>query len=248
MDAAGCVYVKFFRDVIAWFADAEHWAGADGVPHRLWEHLQLSAVAVLIAMLVALPIALTLGHIGRGGFLAVNTANIGRAVPSFAILVLAQQFTHDIGTKPAMIALVALAIPPILTNTYVGVRAVDADVRESARGMGMTGSQLLTRVETPLAMPVIMAGIRTAAVQVIATATLAALIAGGGLGRYIIDGIAQQDNVKLFAGALLVALFAAVTELSLGRVQRVVTPGGKTAGRPVVAEVGPAGGVAALPR
>lgn len=240
--------MKFWRDVITWFRDGAHWTGADGVPHRLWEHLQLSATAVLIAIAIALPIALALGHIGRGGFLAVNVSNIGRAVPSFAILVLAQQATHEIGTKPAMIALVALAVPPILTNTYVGVRSVDADVRESARGMGMTGGQMLRQVEAPLAMPVIMAGIRTAAVQVIATATLAALIAGGGLGRYIIDGIAQQDNVKLFAGALLVALFAVVTELLLGRIQRIVTPGGKAAGRPVVAEVGPAGGVSALPR
>ncbi|MEO6712087.1 MAG: ABC transporter permease [Mycobacteriales bacterium] len=239
--------MNFWRDVINWFTDPEHWSGTDGVPHRLWEHLQLSAVAVLLAMLIALPIALILGHLGRGGFLAVNTANIGRAIPSFAILVIAQQITHEIGTKPAMVALVALAVPPIVTNTYVGVRAVDADVRESARGMGMTGAQVLTRVEVPLAMPVIMAGIRTAAVQVIATATLAALIAGGGLGRYIIDGIAQQDNVKLFAGALLVALLAIVTELSLGRVQRLVTPGGKASGRPVVAEVGPAGGVVELP-
>jgi osmoprotectant transport system permease protein len=240
--------VNFWRDVIAWFRDGRHWSGVDGVPHRLWEHFQLSATAVIIAMAIALPIALLLGHLGRGGFIAVNTSNIGRAVPSFAILVLAQQLTHDIGTKPALVALVALAIPPILTNTYVGVRAVDADVRESARGMGMTGGQVLRRVEAPLAMPVIMAGIRTAAVQVIATATLAALIAGGGLGRYIIDGLAQQDNVKLFAGALLVAVFAVVTELSLGAVQRIVTPGGKPSGRPVVAEVGPAGGVAVLPR
>lgn len=240
--------MKFGREVFAWFGDAQHWSGVDGVPNRLWEHLQLSAIAVIIAVVIALPIALTLGHIGRGGFFAVNTSNIGRAVPSFAILVLAQQVTHDIGTKPALVALVALAVPPILTNTYVGVRAVDEDVRESARGMGMTGHQVLTRVEAPLAMPVIMAGIRTAAVQVIATATLAALIAGGGLGRYIIDGLAQQDNVKLFAGALLVAIFAVVTELVLGAVQRFVTPGGKPAGRPVVAEVGPAGGVSALPR
>jgi len=248
VDQGGGGPMSFWRNVVRWFGDGEHWSGPDGIPVRLWEHLQLSAVAVLIAAVVALPIALTLGHIGRGGFLAVNVSNIGRAVPSFAILVLAQQVTHDIGTKPAMVALVALAIPPILTNAYVGVRAVDADVRESARGMGMTGRQVLTQVEAPLAMPVIMAGIRTAAVQVIATATLAALIAGGGLGRYVIDGLAQQDKVKLFAGALLVALFAVVTELTLGAVQRLVTPGGKLAGRPVVAEVGPAGGVSALPR
>ncbi|HZG96233.1 MAG TPA: ABC transporter permease [Mycobacteriales bacterium] len=239
--------MTFWRDVFAWFTTSANWQGVDGIPRRLWEHVALSGSAVLIAVVLALPLALVLGHLGRGGFLAVNVTNVGRAVPSFAILVIAQQITRDIGTKPAMIALVALAIPPILTNTYVGMRAVDEELRESARGMGMTGRQVLTQVEAPLAAPVIMAGIRTAAVQVVATATLAALIAGGGLGRFIIDGFAQQDNVKAFGGAVLVALLAVVTELTLGFVQRRVTPGGRVEERPVVAEVGPAGGVAALP-
>jgi osmoprotectant transport system permease protein len=239
--------MTFWRDVFAWFTTGATWTGPEGITHRLWEHVALSASAVAIALVLALPLGLVLGHLGRGGFLAVNVSNIGRAVPSFAILVIAQQITRDIGTKPALIALVALAIPPIVTNTYVGMRAVDEDVVESARGMGMTGGQILTRVEAPLAMPVIMAGIRTAAVQVVATATLAALIAGGGLGRFIIDGFAQQDNVMAFGGALLVALLAVVTELTLGFVQRRVTPGGRLDARPVVAEPGPAGGVAALP-
>jgi osmoprotectant transport system permease protein len=239
--------MTFWRDVFAWFTTGATWSGPEGITHRLSEHVVLSASAVAIALVLALPIGLVLGHLGRGGFLAVNVSNIGRAVPSFAILVIAQQITRDIGTKPALIALVALAVPPIVTNTYVGMRAVDEDVVESARGMGMTGRQILTRVEAPLAMPVIMAGIRTAAVQVVATATLAALIAGGGLGRFIIDGFAQQDNVMAFGGALLVALLAVVTELTLGFVQRRVTPGGTLNARPVVAEPGPAGGVAALP-
>jgi osmoprotectant transport system permease protein len=239
--------MTFWRDVFAWFTTGATWSGPEGITHRLSEHVVLSASAVAIALVLALPIGLVLGHLGRGGFLAVNVSNIGRAVPSFAILVIAQQMTRDIGTKPALIALVALAVPPIVTNTYVGMRAVDEDVVESARGMGMTGRQILTRVEAPLAMPVIMAGIRTAAVQVVATATLAALIAGGGLGRFIIDGFAQQDNVMAFGGALLVALLAVVTELTLGFVQRRVTPGGTLNARPVVAEPGPAGGVAALP-
>jgi osmoprotectant transport system permease protein len=210
--------------------------------------LQLSAGSVLIAVILTIPIALVLGHLGRGGFLAVNVANIGRAIPSFAVLVFANQITHDIGFKPALIALVALAAPPIFTNTYVGVRGIEADVRESARGMGMTGRQMLTRVEAPLAMPVIMAGVRTAAVQVVATATLAALIAGGGLGRYIVDGIAQIDYVQVFAGALLVAVFAVVTEVVLERVERRLTPGGKVSERPLVAEIEPADGALALPR
>jgi osmoprotectant transport system permease protein len=237
--------MRFWRDVLEWFTTSEHFTGANGVPRRLWEHFELSASAVLIAILLTVPLALVLGHVGRGGFLAINVANVGRAIPSFAILVFANQITHEIGFKPALIALVALAVPPIFTNTYVGVRGVEPDVTESARGMGMTGRQVLLRVETPLAMPVVMAGIRTAAVQVVATATLAALIAGGGLGRYIVDGIAQIDYVQVFAGALLVAIFAVVTELVLERVERRLTPGGKVSERPLVAEIEPAGGVTA---
>jgi osmoprotectant transport system permease protein len=155
----------------------------------------------------------------------VNLANIGRAIPSFALLVLFV-FVFSIGPEPVFIALVALAIPPVVTNAYVGVSGVDADTREVARGMGMTGGQVLRRVELPLALPLVMAGVRTAGVQVVATATLGAVVAWGGLGRYIVDGFAQQDNVKLFAGALLVAALSVGVELALGFLQRLtLSPG-----------------------
>src|SRR5213075_2732728 len=172
-----------------------------------------------------LPVGLILGHTGKGAAIAINVSNIGRAIPSLALLVLGVQL-FGIGAKPAFLALVALAIPPIVTNSYTGIREVDADVREAARGMGMTGRAVLWRVEVPMAVPLIMAGIRTAGVQVVATATLAAVVAWGGLGRYIIDGVAQKDTVQVFAGALIVAVISMMTEVGLGITQRALTPTG----------------------
>lgn len=212
-------------DTFQWFLDGQHWTGRAGVPFRLFEHVQLTVGAVLIACAIALPIALFLGHIGRGGALAVNISNVGRAVPTFAILVLFAASPIGFGNRATLIALVLFAIPPILTNAYVGVRGVDREVREAAVGMGMTGLELLRRVEVPLALPLISAGVRTAAVQVVATATLAALVGGGGLGRFIVDGLSRQDRPMLLAGAILVAALALLTELGLGAVQRAVTPG-----------------------
>ncbi|GAC1328914.1 MAG: ABC transporter permease [Mycobacteriales bacterium] len=228
-----------FGQVTDWFLDGRNWRGSDGVPARLLEHLTLSLEAITIACLLALPLALVLGHLGRGGFLAVNVSNIGRALPSFAILVLAAQLPAiGIGNVAALIALVALAVPPLVTNTYVGVRAVDPDIKEAARGMGLSGSQVLRRVELPLALPLILAGLRTSAVQVIATATLAAYVSAGGLGRYIVDGFAQADTPKIYAGALLVALLALVVELGLGLLQRRFSPLGRQGGVAAV-QVGP---------
>jgi osmoprotectant transport system permease protein len=215
--------VHFLVLVGHWFTASAHWHGVDGIPHRLWEHVAMSLAASGAAAAIALPIGIVLGHTGRGGALAVNVSNIGRAVPSFALLVIALQI-FGIGAEPAFIALVALGVPPMLTNAYVGMRSVDPDLRESAQAMGMTGRQSLVRVELPSAIPLIMAGVRTASVQIVATATLAALVAWGGLGRYIIDGKDAQDNVKVFAGALLVALLSLSTELVLAAVQRVLTP------------------------
>ena len=219
----------FLGDVAAWFGDGEQWTGPNGIPSRVMEHMQMSAACVLIAALLALPIGVVLGHLGKGGTLAVNIANIGRALPSFAILVLAYEMTGSIGARPAAIALIALAVPPMVTNAFVGVNEVDPEMREAARAMGMTGRQVLFRVELPVASPLIMAGVRTAAVQVVATATLAAIIAWGGLGRYIIDGLATRDNVEVFAGAVLVAVLSVFTELVLATVQRLVVPRGLTA-------------------
>ena len=216
-------------DLARWLGDAAHWRGPAGVPARVLEHLTLSGTAMLAALLLALPLGLVLGHTGKGGALAINVSNVGRAVPSFGLLVLAVQ-VFGLGDGPPLVALVALAVPPVLTNTYVGMRGVDPDVLDSARGMGMTAGQVLRRVEAPLALPLIMAGVRTASVQVVATAALAAVVASGGLGRYIVDGFAQQDDAQLLAGALLVAVLAVLVEVGLGRIQARATPG-RRAGR-----------------
>ncbi|MGZ8585998.1 MAG: ABC transporter permease, partial [Actinomycetota bacterium] len=177
--------------VWAWLTDAANWSGSSGIPARILEHLEISGTAMLIAVAVAIPAGLAIGHTRRGEFVAVQIANLGRAIPSFAILSIAYQlvlrFSPSLafGFVPTVVAMVFLAVPPILTNTYVGVQQVEPDAVEAARGMGMTGMQTLRSLEVPLAAPLIVTGCRTAAVQVVATATLAALIAGGGLGRFI---------------------------------------------------------------
>ncbi|HYM49721.1 MAG TPA: ABC transporter permease [Candidatus Limnocylindrales bacterium] len=217
--------MTFLQSAVAWFLDGAHWHGTDGVPNRLSEHLLMSGVSVLAAAIVALPIGIGLGHRGRGGFVAINVSNVGRAIPSFGLLVIALQ-VFGIGAKPAFVALFALAIPPMMTNSYVGITQVDPDVREAARGMGMRERAILFRVEIPLALPLIMAGLRTSAVQVVATATLAALVAWGGLGRYIVDGLAQRDFVQVFCGAVLVAVLSIIVELALAGLQRLALPRG----------------------
>ncbi len=221
--------MHFLNQVLQWFTTSSHWQGTDGIPHRLLEHVEMSSAAVVIALVIALPVGIGLGHLGRGGLLAINISNIGRAIPSFGILLLfAVTFGLSgwpgFGARPALVALVLLAIPPVVTNSYVGMREVDRDTKEAARGMGMTGMQTLRRVEVPLALPLILAGIRTSAVQVVATATLAAYTAWGGLGRYIVDGFAQRDDVQLFAGAMLVAGLALLTEAALAVIQRLMSP------------------------
>lgn len=193
------------------------------------EHVQMSAVATGAAALLALPAGMLIGHRRRGEFVAVSIANIGRALPSFGILAIVFPFTlrylPGIGYWPTLIALFLLAIPPILTNTYVGVKEVDGDTLEAARGMGMDERQVLWRLETPLAAPLMVAGLRTAALQVVATATLGAVVGWGGLGRYIVDGFSQR-NVKLtLGGAILVALLAVVTDAGFGLLNRLLAPG-----------------------
>jgi osmoprotectant transport system permease protein len=219
--------MNFLGDVVNWFTNSAHWHGANGIPNRVEEHVLMSLAAVAAAVLVAVPPSLVLGHLRRFGALAINISNAGRAIPSFAILVLSVQVI-GIGAKPAFIALFVLAIPPLVTNSYVGMAEVDPEIRESARGMGMTAWQSVRQVEIPVALPVLLAGVRTAAVQVVATATLAAIVAWGGLGRYIIDGLAQQDSVQVFAGAVLVAVLSIVTELFLALAQRLVVSAGLT--------------------
>jgi len=215
--------MNFLGDVMNWFASATQWRGDFGIPHRVAQHVGLSVVVVLAAVVVAVPAGLLLGHVARGAAVLLNVANVGRAIPSLALLILGVQ-AWGIGARPAFAALFALALPPMVTNAFAGVRGVDADVREAAVGMGMTGGQVLLRVEMPLALPLVMAGVRTAAVQVVATATLAAIVAWGGLGRFIVDGIAQRDFVQVFGGAVLVAGLAMATEVGLAAVGRAVTP------------------------
>jgi osmoprotectant transport system permease protein len=212
-------------DLIRWLTAPEQWSGPSGIPVRTVQHLWYSLLATAIAAAVALPIGIGVGHLGRGGLLAINLSNLGRAIPSLGIIILVFTLV-GFGVIPVLVALTALAIPPIVTNSYVGMRSVDPDVREAAQGMGMTGWQVLWRVELPVAMPLIMAGIRTSTVQVVATATLAAYVGLGGLGRYLIDGLSQQVLAQVLGGAVLVALLSLATELVLGRVQTLVVSKG----------------------
>jgi osmoprotectant transport system permease protein len=217
--------VSVVNEVLAWLTDPAQWSGPDGIPVRTLQHLWYSLLATAIAAAVALPVGVYIGHTGRGAVFAVNLTNLGRAIPSLGIIIL--MFTiFGFGVAPILVTLFALAIPPIVTNSYIGVRSVDPDVRQAAEGMGMRGRQVLWQVELPMAMPLIMAGIRTSAVQVVATATLAAFVGLGGLGRYLIDGLAQRNLAEVVGGAILVAALSLVTELVLGRVQTLVVSKG----------------------
>ena len=207
----------FIGDVLDWFTDPANWTGLDGIPNRMWEHIQMSALAMIIAGLVAIPAAVFLAHRRLGGSLVVAAVNIGRAVPSFAVVAVSLPITIRLGLGlgfwPTLFALLFLAIPPMFSSAHAGISGVDDSLIDAATGMGMKEGQIMVRVEIPLALPVLMTGVRIAAVQVVATATLGALVAWGGLGRYIIDGFATQDTAEVFAGGLLVALLAIATEL-----------------------------------
>lgn len=205
--------------LIHWFTASAQWHGNDGIPHRTGQHVWYVLVSTVIGAVIALPVGIGLGHSGRGGLLAINISNIGRAIPSFGLIILVFLLI-GYGFLPVLVALVALAIPPMVTNSYVGMRAVDPAVRQAATAMGMTDWQQLWRVELPIALPLVMAGVRTSAVQVMSTATLAAYVGLGGLGRYLIDGLAQQDLIQVVGGAILVAILAIVTELVLGWSQK----------------------------
>jgi osmoprotectant transport system permease protein len=216
------------NETIAWFADPATWQGQTGVPWRLVEHLAMVAVSILAATLVALPVGLWIGHTGRGANIAISLANIGRAVPSYAVIVIilpfSLAFSRDLGLNviPTFLAMVLLAIPPILVNAFAGVRGVDRDLVEAARGMGLRERQILSGVEVPLAGPVIVGGFRTAVLNVIATATIGAVLGFGGLGRFILDGraIGLAGSGQLIGGAILVSLLAVGIDLLLAVVQR----------------------------
>ncbi|WEH40429.1 ABC transporter permease [Streptomyces sp. NBC_01218] len=212
-------------DAWTWLVTGSNWSGPDGATHRLAEHLYVSGLALLVACALALPLGLRLGHLGRGGALAINISNVGRAVPVFAVLALFMLTPmRNSGYLPTVIALVLFAVPPLLTHTYVGMTGVDRAVVEAARGMGMSGAQVFLRVELPLAHPMIMTGLRSAAVQVVATASIAAMAGLGGLGRVITAGFNRYDTAQVFAGAVLVALLALVVEGVLLALDRLFSP------------------------
>lgn len=229
--------IEFLGEVAAWFADPATWSGRDGIPARLWEHLWISGVSLATAIGIGLPLGLAIGHTGRGARAVVAIANVGRAVPSLGLMglafILLLPVGLAIGPLPAILALVALGVPPIVVNAYVGVREVDAELVEAARGMGMSDWEILRRVEVPIALPVILAGVRTAAVQTVATATLAAVLGGGTLGQLIIVGFNVGDQVRIFGGALLVAALSIGTELVFAAIQASATSPGLR-GRPIV--------------
>jgi osmoprotectant transport system permease protein len=220
--------------IFAWLTDGAHWQGSDGITRRLIEHLGYSLTAVLIAALIAIPVGLYIGHTGRGRVFVVNLAGAARAIPSLGLLFLAvlwlgPKFSGDIAfLAPAGLVLVVLAIPPILSGAYAGVEGVAPDARDAAKGMGMRGSEVLRYVEFPCALPLIISGIRSATLQVIATATIAAVVGLGGLGRFLIDGLAVRDTPQTASGAVLVALLALAVDMVLALVQRSVVSRGLT--------------------
>ncbi len=220
----------FLVNVFHWFTDPSHWQGVDGVPHRVFEHLELSALALVVGVLIAVPLGVLLGHVRKGGVVAISVVNIGRAIPSFAIvavsLPIAIRLGLGFGFWPTWLAVFLLALPPMFTNSYTAITGVDPGTVDSARGMGLREREVLLGVELPLGAPLIIASIRVAAVQVVATAPLGAVVGWGGLGRYIIDGLSQFDMPKVFAGAVLVAALAIVADVSFALAERFVLPAG----------------------
>jgi osmoprotectant transport system permease protein len=220
--------------IFAWLIDGAHWQGYDGIAARLLEHLEYSLSAVLVAALIAIPLGLYIGHTGHGRVLVVNLAGAARAIPSLgllfiAVLWLGPQLSGEIAfLAPAGLVLVVLAIPPILSGAYAGVEGVDPHARDAAKGMGMRGYEVLRHVELPCALPLIMSGIRSGALQVIATATIAAVVGLGGLGRFLIDGLAVRDAPQAASGAILVALLALSVDMVLAMVQRLIVSRGLT--------------------
>lgn len=216
----------------SWLTDPANWTGDNGIIARLLQHLGYVLLSLGIAVVIALPIGAVIGHTGRGTGLVSGLANALRALPSLGLLIMLALW--GLNTLPGSVALlgptivvlVILAVPPILSNTYAGIAAVDPAARDAARGMGMTGNQVLLKVEFPVALPLIMSGVRSAYLQVVATATIAAVISLGGFGRYVIDGLAQQDYPMMVGGALLVALLAIIGDRLLALIAFLtVSPG-----------------------
>ncbi|NUP61985.1 MAG: ABC transporter permease subunit [Nonomuraea sp.] len=217
---------SFFGWLADFFGTGANWTGPDGIPARLLEHLEFSALALVLAMLIAVPLGLAIGHTGRGEVVVVISANLARALPTLGLLVL---FVLLLGTSsiwPVIIPLVLLSVPPILVNTYEGIRGVDPELRDAAYGMGLRGGQVLGRVLVPVALPLILLGLRLSAIQVVSTTTVAAYTGLGGLGRFVIDGFATKDYASVVGGSVLIVLFALVVQIAFALIQRVtVSPG-----------------------
>src|SRR5699024_6991370 len=217
--------VDVLTDLLAWFGDTAQWSGPSGIPTRLVEHVHYSLLALLLSVGIAMPGGLLPGATGTRGFFTVSLANIGRSLPTIGVLFLVV-LAAGIGLAPVITALVILAVPPILVNTHEGVRQVEPRLKDAAIGMGMRGHEVLFRLELPVALPLILTGVRTAAVQVVATATISAYVGVGGLGRYIVDGQARQDLPMMLGGSVLVVLLAVVTTLLFSWLRRLlVAPG-----------------------
>lgn len=189
------------------------------------DYIKLCAIAILLATVISVPLGIVVVRNPLASFIAVNLTGLMRAIPVLAFLAVAIPYL-GVGFTPALVALVVLGIPPILLNTYTGIRGIDPAMIEAARGMGMTSLQIITRIQTPLVLPIIAAGVRTSAIQIVATATLAAIIGAGGYGEYIYLGIREFDNTQLLAGVFPVAILAILVELSLSWLQRALTPAG----------------------
>ena len=214
-----------FSQVLAWFADAAHWRGAGGVGVRIAEHLYYTAVTVLIASVVAVPLGLFVGHTARGGVLLVGLANAMRALPTLGLLTFLFLLFRSQGVS-TVVALVVLAVPPILAGASAGVQSVEAGVIDAARGMGMTSAQRLFQVQLPGALPLLLGGLRSAVLQVVATTTVAAYLGLGGLGRLLLDGLRSGDYPQMVAGALLTAGLAVMLDLLMAGVQQLAVPTG----------------------
>ncbi len=221
-------------DLYVWLADPTHWSGPDGIPNRLLEHVEYSLLALVIAALIGIPLGMYVGHTGKGTFMVAGLANALRALPTFGLLILValpllSRLPGDFAyLVPSIAVLVVLAVPPILASTYAGVQGVDVAAKDAAYGMGMTGHEVLRKIEAPCALPLVFSGLRSAMLQIVATATIAAYIGLGGLGRYVIDGLAVRDYPQMLAGAVLVAALAVVVEIVLAGVQRLTVPRGLT--------------------
>jgi osmoprotectant transport system permease protein len=217
--------VTFFSFAWDWLNQPQQWHGSGGIPIRVLEHLGYSGLALLIATVIALPLGVIIGHTGRGAFAVVSLANVWRSIPTLGLLVL-MVIVLGFSVVTWLVPLVALAIPPILVNAYEAVLGVDRGVKDAARGMGMTPRQVLLKVEVPVALPLIILGLRTAAIFVVATATIAAEIGLGGLGRYIIDGLASNNYGEVAGGALLVVALALLVQVTFVGIRRLAVPAG----------------------